>query len=131
MVLNTSAPPPPLSVFLRSCPSTLLCVEKNIYVCSSHGLFNSNAVAILEESPVDTVFVTNSVPLPEGCKSKKIEQVPFTLLSLLLLLMLILAGVDCMYWQHQRWVIAGYDLEQIGAWCAPPACQGEAVAGSL
>eukprot|EP00903_Cladosiphon_okamuranus_P010423 g9859.t1 len=47
----------------------------NIYVCSSHGLFNSNAVAILEESPVDTVFVTNSVPLPEGCKSKKIEQV--------------------------------------------------------
>lgn len=49
--------------------------KKNIYVCSSHGLFNSNAVAILEESPVDTVFVTNSVPLPEGCKSKKIEQV--------------------------------------------------------
>ncbi|CAM9279723.1 unnamed protein product [Ectocarpus sp. 12 AP-2014] len=46
----------------------------NIYVCSSHGLFNANAVAILEESPVDTVFVTNSVPLPEGCKSKKIEQ---------------------------------------------------------
>eukprot|EP00904_Undaria_pinnatifida_P003812 jgi/Undpi1/13431/HiC_scaffold_8.g03090.m1 len=47
---------------------------KNIYVCSSHGLFNANAMAILEESPVDMVFVTNSVPLPEGCKSEKIEQ---------------------------------------------------------
>eukprot|EP00752_Nemacystus_decipiens_P008897 g7942.t1 len=47
----------------------------NIYVCSSHGLFNSNAVEVLEESPVDTVFVTNSVPLPEGCKCEKIEQV--------------------------------------------------------
>ena len=32
-------------------------------------------MAILEESPVDMVFVTNSVPLPEGCKSEKIEQV--------------------------------------------------------
>lgn len=57
-------PPPPLQK-----------KKQNIYVCSSHGLFNANAVAILEESPVDTVFVTNSVPLPEGCKSKKIEQV--------------------------------------------------------
>lgn len=44
-------------------------------MCSSHGLFNANAVAILEESPVDTVFVTNSVPLPEGCSSSRIEQV--------------------------------------------------------
>ena len=70
VVLST----PPPSSFLRFC-APLHTPKKNIYVCSSHGLFNSNAVAILEESPVDTVFVTNSVPLPEGCKSKKIEQV--------------------------------------------------------
>ncbi|CAN0466432.1 unnamed protein product, partial [Discosporangium mesarthrocarpum] len=49
---------------------------KNIYVCSSHGLFNSNAMAILDESPVERVFVTNSVPLPDNeYVSPKIQQV--------------------------------------------------------
>lgn len=50
-------------------------VWQDIYVCSSHGLFNDNALSILEESPVRMVFVTNSVPLPEHCTSSKIEQV--------------------------------------------------------
>lgn len=66
-------------VLTRSLVATLVCsvmtLAKDIYVCSSHGLFNANAVSILDESPVHTVFVTNSVPLPEGWASSKIEQV--------------------------------------------------------
>ena len=47
---------------------------KNIYLCASHGLFTSGSNNIIESSPVNKVFVSDSLPLPVDA-SKKIEQV--------------------------------------------------------
>ncbi|CAM9792779.1 unnamed protein product [Scytosiphon promiscuus] len=46
-----------------------------VRVSSVLGVRRRQKLSVLSQSPVDTVFVTNSVPLPEGCKCKKIEQV--------------------------------------------------------
>jgi ribose-phosphate pyrophosphokinase len=46
----------------------------NVYVCASHAIFTADAVKRIDESPVDLVVTTNSLPLLENC-SRKIEQV--------------------------------------------------------
>lgn len=48
---------------------------KQIYACCVHGVLSSNAIANLENSPIDKLFITNSVPLNEEKKKcKKIVQ---------------------------------------------------------
>jgi ribose-phosphate pyrophosphokinase len=41
-----------------------------IYVLASHGLFTDDAMKIIDESPVEAVVVTNSLPLPENASRK-------------------------------------------------------------
>jgi len=55
--------------------STRLCEAgaKNILVCASHGLFTENAVDLIENSKIDKVFVTDTLPIP-ATKNSKIEQ---------------------------------------------------------
>ena len=45
-----------------------------ILVCASHGLFSGNALQEINESPIEKIYVTNSLPLPKEANSK-IEQV--------------------------------------------------------
>jgi ribose-phosphate pyrophosphokinase len=45
-----------------------------ILICASHGLFTENALNMINESPVDQVIVTDSLPLPDKA-SHKIHQV--------------------------------------------------------
>lgn len=47
---------------------------KRIVVCASHGLFTGDASCVLEESPIEKIYVTNSLPLPANA-TQKIEQV--------------------------------------------------------
>ena len=46
---------------------------KKIIVCATHGIFAGSAVKNLEHSPIDKIFVTDSVK--SSAKSKKIETV--------------------------------------------------------
>ena len=50
---------------------------KKIFVCATHGVFAGNAIENLEKSPIEKVFVTDSIEQnpPAGGKSKKIEVV--------------------------------------------------------
>ena len=41
---------------------------KKIYACCAHGVLSNNAIANLENSPIDKLFVTNSIPLGEEKK---------------------------------------------------------------
>lgn len=47
---------------------------KSVYVVAAHGIFSDNAMERIENSPIDEVFVTNSLPLPKN-SSTKIRQV--------------------------------------------------------
>jgi len=43
---------------------------KHIYACCAHGVLSNNAVEKLEKSPIDKLFITNTIPLSEekkGC----------------------------------------------------------------
>lgn len=51
---------------------------KKIYVCATHGVFAGNAVANLEKSHIDKLFVTDSIAT--NVKSKKIEKVSISTL---------------------------------------------------
>ena len=46
---------------------------KKIIVCATHGVFAGNAVEKLEKSPIDKIFVTDSIE--QKAKSPKIEVV--------------------------------------------------------
>ncbi len=48
---------------------------KKIYACVTHGVLSGNAVSKLENSPIDFLVITNSIPLPKEKKSKKIKVV--------------------------------------------------------
>ncbi len=48
---------------------------KRIYLCAAHGLFSENAFDFIEDSPVTKILVTDSLPLPVGMQTKKVEQV--------------------------------------------------------
>jgi len=43
----------------------------SIIVCAAHGLFSKNAIKELNKSPIDRIFVSNTVPIKK--KSKKIK----------------------------------------------------------
>ena len=48
---------------------------KNVYAACAHGILSGNAIKNLEESPIEKLFITNSVPLTkEKAKCKKIVQ---------------------------------------------------------
>jgi ribose-phosphate pyrophosphokinase len=46
---------------------------KKIYACCVHGVLSGNAVANIENSPIDTLFITNSIPL--RCESRNCEKI--------------------------------------------------------
>jgi len=46
---------------------------KSIWVCATHGLFSGNSKDLLEESPIDKVIITNTIPIPSHKKFKKLE----------------------------------------------------------
>ncbi len=48
---------------------------KRIFSAVTHGLFVGNALQAITESPLEKIFVTDSVPLPESLRHPKIEQV--------------------------------------------------------
>lgn len=50
----------------------------HVYVFATHGIFNDNFCARLEESVIDQVFVTNSLTHPEEDlqKTTKINRIP-------------------------------------------------------
>jgi len=46
---------------------------KKIFACVSHGVLSGEAVAKIENSLIDALIITNSIPLPVQKKSKKIK----------------------------------------------------------
>ncbi|MCD6583829.1 MAG: ribose-phosphate pyrophosphokinase [Candidatus Omnitrophica bacterium] len=48
---------------------------KRIYACVTHGVLSANAVQKLEESSIDFLVITDSIPLPKEKQSKKIKVV--------------------------------------------------------
>ncbi len=49
---------------------------RRVYVFASHGLFNREAIQLIDLSPVTQVIVTDSIALPNLSASKKIVQRP-------------------------------------------------------
>jgi ribose-phosphate pyrophosphokinase len=47
---------------------------KKIYAACSHGILSGNAIQNLEDSPIEKLFITNSISLAKEKKSKKIIQ---------------------------------------------------------
>ncbi len=56
---------------------------KKIYACSTHAVFSDDAVKNIDESVVEKVYVTNSLPTPPGKKSKKDKIVVISIAPLL------------------------------------------------
>lgn len=48
---------------------------KKVYAACVHGVLSKNAVEKINESPIEQLFITNSIPLPEEKKSNKIVQI--------------------------------------------------------
>lgn len=48
---------------------------KRVFACATHGLLNSPAVKRIEESCIEKLIITNTVPLPKDKESPKIMQV--------------------------------------------------------
>lgn len=46
---------------------------RRIFVAASHGIFTKNSMANIDDSPVDRVIVTNSLPLPALCSPKVVQ----------------------------------------------------------
>ena len=47
---------------------------EKIYAACSHGILSGNAIKNLEDSPIERLFITDSIPLVKEKKSKKIIQ---------------------------------------------------------
>jgi ribose-phosphate pyrophosphokinase len=47
---------------------------RKVYVFASHGLFNGEAIELIDLSPLTQVVVTDSIALPKHSASKKIVQ---------------------------------------------------------
>ncbi len=45
-----------------------------IYAACVHGVLSGNAIASIEDSPIEKLFITNTIPLTEDKKSEKIVQ---------------------------------------------------------
>lgn len=48
---------------------------KNVYLLATHGVLCGPAVERLDEAPVERIFLSNSIPTPEGRLPKKVEVV--------------------------------------------------------
>jgi ribose-phosphate pyrophosphokinase len=46
---------------------------RRIYAAAVHGVFASGALERIEHSPIEKVFVTDTIPLPDGAATDKIE----------------------------------------------------------
>jgi len=46
-----------------------------VYAAATHPVFSNNAIERIENSVISEVIVTDTIQLPEGCKSTKIKQV--------------------------------------------------------
>ncbi|PKN79685.1 MAG: ribose-phosphate pyrophosphokinase [Candidatus Cloacimonetes bacterium HGW-Cloacimonetes-1] len=47
---------------------------KHVYAACAHGVLSGNAVENLENSPIEKLYITNTIPLTENKKSEKIVQ---------------------------------------------------------
>jgi len=56
---------------------------KQVYACCVHGILSNNAVENLENSTIDKLFITNSVPLPEEKRAKSSKIVQLSIAELL------------------------------------------------
>ncbi len=48
---------------------------KAVYAAATHPVFSNNAIERIENSVISEVVVTDTIQLPEGCKSSKIQQI--------------------------------------------------------
>jgi ribose-phosphate pyrophosphokinase len=46
---------------------------REVYACSTHGIFAAKSMDLLARSPVVETLVTNSIPQPELCKSARVQ----------------------------------------------------------
>jgi len=46
-----------------------------VITAATHGIFAGDALDLIEQSPISKVFITDSIPLPNGWQSKPIEMV--------------------------------------------------------
>jgi hypothetical protein len=46
---------------------------REIYSCSTHGIFSGDALEKIDRSPITEVIVTNTIPLPEGAKRDRVK----------------------------------------------------------
>ncbi|MEO0262331.1 MAG: ribose-phosphate pyrophosphokinase [candidate division WOR-3 bacterium] len=46
---------------------------KAIWVCATHAILSGDAVSLLENSPIDRIIVTDTIPIPEHKKMRKLE----------------------------------------------------------
>lgn len=46
---------------------------RKVYLCASHGMFSGNSMELIRLSPVEKVFVSDSLPLPENASDKIVQ----------------------------------------------------------
>ncbi|CAE7768327.1 prs [Symbiodinium microadriaticum] len=46
---------------------------RKVYICASHGMFSANSMQLIRLSPVEKVFVTDSLPLPPDADAKVVQ----------------------------------------------------------
>jgi ribose-phosphate pyrophosphokinase len=44
-----------------------------VFACAVHGIFAGDAAALLEEAPIERVFVTDTLPLTDGVRGQRID----------------------------------------------------------
>jgi len=48
---------------------------REVYACATHGIFAGSAAPLIQQSVIREVIVTNTIPLPNGARYPKIQQV--------------------------------------------------------
>ena len=56
---------------------------KQVYACCVHGVLSKNAIENIENSPIDKLFITDSIPLSEERKSKSSKIIQLSIAELL------------------------------------------------
>ena len=46
-----------------------------VYACATHGIFAGDATEIIARSALVETIVTNTIPLPEGCREARIRAI--------------------------------------------------------
>ena len=55
------------------CHALRQCGARRVYICASHGMFSANSMELIRLSPVEKVFVTDSLPLPPDADQKVVQ----------------------------------------------------------